>query len=320
MIILFNKILRFFTPKKKIQTKTRRYKGSEIIKDEYESKFDIYGFNKEGYDKYGFDREGYNKYGFNRSGIDREGYDILGFNKNGYNRSGFNKEGFDRVGYNIDGYNRRGFNRKGFNREGYNEFGYNIKGIHKSGKNIGKEIKSYNFNKGPIHKITYTGTLLKTKNSNPRFISKYLVDPVENQVENYVFQYCINNSIKTKKWTANEMELIYDLAWELNECHTLLLSNQADLALRSLRLTTELFLKHLLNSKNIDIKNPFSQVTQLVSLNLLNTEMTNIIEKIRLLGNNSVHVGKTKRTVNHQEVKLLYDKLKSYVNDYIRIL
>lgn len=88
------------------------------------------------YDDYGFDRQGYNVDGFDRSGYDRDGFDIEGFDVQGYDRYGFNRRGFDIDGFDRQGYSNDGYNRDGFDREGYNRQGFDANGYDRDGRDV----------------------------------------------------------------------------------------------------------------------------------------------------------------------------------------
>lgn len=102
--------------------------------------FDRKGFDADGYDVEGFDRTGYDRYGYDREGYNRLGYDLNGYNRDGYdskgyNRHGLDKDGFDQQGVDADGFNRQGYNRYGFDRNGYDKSGYDKEGYNKDGFN-----------------------------------------------------------------------------------------------------------------------------------------------------------------------------------------
>lgn len=100
------------------------------------------------YDINGFDKEGYNEDGIGMDGLDREGFNSEGIDLEGYDRDGFNSEGVDREGYHRDGYNDEGIDREGYNREGLDKDGntseYNAKfntyGVDENGYRKNGEI------------------------------------------------------------------------------------------------------------------------------------------------------------------------------------
>ena len=126
------------------------------------------GWSKDGYNKFtktkynivGFDRDGYDRRGWSKDGYDRDGYDRDGWSKDGYNRDGYDKKGFDRDGYNKDtksqydkdgwskgGYNeltKTKFDRDGYDREGYDRDGYDIEGYDRDGYDKGLSCTSQN--------------------------------------------------------------------------------------------------------------------------------------------------------------------------------
>ena len=61
------------------------------------TKFDIDGFDKDGYDIAGFDRDG-----FDRDEFDRDCFDRNSYNSDGFDRSGLNSDGYDRDGLDIN--------------------------------------------------------------------------------------------------------------------------------------------------------------------------------------------------------------------------
>lgn len=84
-----------------------------------DNRYDVYGFDDDG-----FDRRGYNVDGYDRNGYDHDGFDVEGFNAQGYDRYGFNRRGFD-----VDGFNRQGYSNDGYNRDGFDKNGNPMPGI-----------------------------------------------------------------------------------------------------------------------------------------------------------------------------------------------
>lgn len=107
-----------------------------------DNRYDVYGFDDDG-----FDRQGYNVDGYDRNGYDHDGFDVEGFNAHGYDRYGFNRRGFDVDGFNRQGYSNDGYNRDGFDREGYNRKGFDANSYDKDGRDVhGFSQEHYNKN------------------------------------------------------------------------------------------------------------------------------------------------------------------------------
>lgn len=83
------------------------------------------------FDSFGYDKDGFNAHGFDREGFDRSGYDSTGRNRDGYDREGFDAKGFNRYGYDRHGFNADGLDRKGHTHEWcakYNQYGVDSEG------------------------------------------------------------------------------------------------------------------------------------------------------------------------------------------------
>jgi hypothetical protein len=106
----------------------------DLIEPRYDMNgYDQNGFNREGRDAEGFNREGRDAEGFNHAGFDRRGYDRGGFNREGFDQYGYNRRGYDYEGYDHTGWNSNGYDRNGFNHEGYDCRGFNMDGRDREG-------------------------------------------------------------------------------------------------------------------------------------------------------------------------------------------
>ena len=118
------------------------------------TKYDVKGFNKNGYTHDGFDRKGINK--DTGTKYDKDGYNILGYDKDGYNRKGYDKDGYNRKGFAHDGFHRdtgTKFDPEGYNRSGYNAEAFNREGINRI---TGTRFDKKGFDINGIHETTGT--------------------------------------------------------------------------------------------------------------------------------------------------------------------
>lgn len=147
-------------------------------------KYDLEGYDKDGFNIYGEDRDGYDRNGFDEQGIhkvtgtkyDEDGYDQCTFNIYGEDRNGFNEQGIHEVTgteYDEDGYDCEGLNSDGFDREGYNSDGLDIDGYNKNGKG-GVEI----FEKLQTIKNIDMEEYIISKMPSPSALKDFFANPV----------------------------------------------------------------------------------------------------------------------------------------------
>lgn len=96
-------------------------------------------YDKFGYDKDGYNREWYDAYWFDRDGYNREWYNEEWFDRNWFDKSWYNYKWFDKDWYDKNGYNKRWYDRNGLDKDGYDKYENRKEAVKKPTKKVAKK-------------------------------------------------------------------------------------------------------------------------------------------------------------------------------------
>ena len=159
-----------------------------IDKDGYHkitgTKFDEYGFDKDGFDyggyhkttdtkfdEYGYDKDGFTRYGWSLDGINK--YTLTKFDKDGFDINGFNKYGYNRLGWTRDGINK--ITGTAFDKHGYNKYGNDKDGF-------GKHFPAFHADEKKKNSNTRITTIIKDKT----YMEKIEQDRETQKIQNFL--------------------------------------------------------------------------------------------------------------------------------------
>lgn len=184
-----------------------------------DNRYDVYGFDDDG-----FDRRGYNVDSYDRNGYDHDGFDVEGFNAQGYDRYGFNRRGFDVDGFNRQGYSNDGYNRDGFDREGYNRKGFGANSYDKDGRDIHSFSREHyalseakensQIEISSIHSKAFPNDVLQISLNNHSVINKtaiYVVPKAQYQLLRSLNEQSGNATCVNIQFTGGRKSRIYSL-------------------------------------------------------------------------------------------------------------
>ena len=110
-----------------------------------------------------------------------------------------------------------------------------------------------------------------------------------------------------------------NILWELNEAEKLLGYKMFDSAARTLRTGAELFTKELCEHAVIrrGFPDQLKRLQHLSNHNIIDSDTYELLNQARLLGNMSIHIEKSERTIEEESLKELYLGIKEVVHGWI---